>query len=96
MHYVWRTARCLHAWRSDTVAAMSTRREAWHAAELTARDYENKAQIDSLREALHQESRIKDAVIDRLHKANEDLLKAQQANGSAYIFRLASASKGIT
>ena len=82
MHYVWRTARCLHAWRSDTVAAMSTRREAWHAAELTARDYENKAQIDSLREALHQESRIKDAVIDRLHKANEELLRAQQANGS--------------
>ena len=84
MHYVWRTARCLHAWRSDTVAAMNTRREEWHAAELKARDYENKAQIDSLREALYQESQIKDAVIDRLHKANEDLLKAQQANGSVH------------
>ena len=96
MHYVWRTARCLHAWRSDTVAAMNMRREKWHAAELTARDYENKAQIDGLREALYQESRIKDAVIDRLHKANEDLHKAQQANGSVYIFHLASASKGIT
>jgi hypothetical protein len=61
---------------------MNTRREEWHAAELTARDYENKAQIDGLREALYLESRIKDAVIDRLHKANEDLFKAQQANCS--------------
>jgi hypothetical protein len=82
MHYLWRTARCLHAWRSVTVAAVKTRREEWHVAELTARDYENKAQIDSQREALYQEIRNKDAVIGRLHKANEDLLKAQQANGS--------------
>ena len=76
---------------------MNTRREEWHAAELKARDYERQAQIDGLREeVLAHESRIKDAVIDRLHKANEDLLKAQQANGSVCIFRLPSASKGIT
>jgi hypothetical protein len=72
MHYLWRTARCLHAWRSVTVAAMNMRRGEWHAAELKARGYERQAQID----------RLAIAEIDRLHKANEDLLKAQQANDS--------------
>ena len=34
MHYILRTARCLHAWRSDTVAALNQRRDEKHAAEL--------------------------------------------------------------
>ena len=51
---------------------MNMRRGEWHAAELKARGYERQAQID----------RLAIAEIDRLHKANEDLLKAQQANGS--------------
>jgi hypothetical protein len=61
---------------------MNMRREEWHAAELKARAYERQAQIDRLREVLAHESRIKDAEIDRLHKANEELLRAQQANCS--------------
>jgi len=51
---------------------MNMRRGEWHAAELKARGYERQAQID----------RLAIAEIDRLHKANEDLLKAQQANDS--------------
>jgi hypothetical protein len=78
MHYLWRTARCLHVWRLYTVAAIITRRQEWLAAELKARDDKNAAEIDSLREVLAQES----AEIDRLNNANENLRKAQQANGS--------------
>ena len=78
MHYLWRTARCLHVWRLYTVAAIITRRQEWLAAELKARDDKNTAEIDSLREVLAQES----AEIDRLNNANENLRKAQQANGS--------------
>jgi len=82
MHYLWRTARCLHVWRLYTIAAINTRRQEWLAAELKARDDENKAEIDSLREVLKQESHRKHAEIDRLHNANEYLRKAQQANSS--------------
>jgi chromosome segregation ATPase len=76
MHYFLRTTRCLHAWRSDTVAAINERREARLAAELKARDDEKQAETDGLREALVRESRSKDAEIDRLHKENEYLQKA--------------------
>ena len=54
---------------------MNMRRGEWHAAELKARGYERQAQID----------RLAIAEIDRLHKANEELLRAQQANGSVQI-----------
>ena len=84
MHYFLRTTRCLHAWRSDTVAAINERREARLAAELKARDDEKQAETDGLREALVRESRSKDAEIDRLHKENEYLRKAEQESGSVH------------
>ena len=83
MHYILRTARCMHAWRSDTEAALRKRVGERHAAELKARGDEKQAEIDGLREALAQESRRKDAEIDRLQQENTALRAAEQERGTA-------------
>ena len=83
MHYILRTARCMHAWGSDTEAALRKRVGERHAAELKARGDEKQAEIDGLREALAQESRRKDAEIDRLQQENTALRAAEQERGTA-------------
>jgi hypothetical protein len=56
MHYILRTARCIHAWRSDTVAAVNKRTAEAHAAELRAKDASKKRleeEHQQLRRAFH-------------------------------------------
>ena len=56
MHYILRTARCIHAWRSDTVAAVNKRMVEAHGAELRAKDASRKRleeEHQQLRRAFH-------------------------------------------
>ena len=56
MHYILRTARCMHAWRSDTVAAVNARRAEAHTAELRAKNTSLKRleeEIGELRSTTH-------------------------------------------
>lgn len=92
MHYILRTARCLHAWRSDTVAALKQRQAEKHEAELAALrnnrgddDFLNETR--SLKEQVKQKSatlRDKEDQIDALtwegRRKDTDLNRLEKEN----------------